>query len=313
MWIRSRMRIRSCFLSNEFLFRCVYLTPLILIGGMSLGGCSTTHFAGQSLRMERSSGQSNLPTEPVPTPGVVGSLPVNEGEGSKGGQPALSSTTTTTTTVTTLITASMLVPVNMKLCSQGYYVPATANPYLAGLTLGASLTYRLGPGDPPTPTDRVPRESPILVAPTNTACIASGASLYFSVHGGITYNYYQPPATADGVVDYVVSHQLTGINGISDIVAPIDALIGVFLSDGDPFKQVPPPRLDFSTQVARDYKSLSPSLGQVFFIGTGKTSSGDYHQVIVPKGATRLYFATMDDYQWNNNLGGLYGAIMVAQ
>jgi hypothetical protein len=49
----------------------------------------------------------------------------------------------------------------------------------------------------------------------------------------------------------------------------------------------------------------------VFFIGDGKTSTGEHHRVMVPEGAARLYFAVMDIYQWNNNSGSLAGAIMV--
>ena len=41
----------------------------------------------------------------------------------------------------------------------------------------------------------------------------------------------------------------------------------------------------------------------IFFIGDGKNSSGARQQFIAPKGATRLYLATWDFFEWNNNAG----------
>ena len=247
-------------------------TALLLL---LLGACKSTQFGGTSGR------------EPTP---VVQTAPKAEGPNV---QPAL---------------APEKIPQS---CSQEYEVPATSNPYLAGMPDSATLTYKVTPSDPQSPTDRANGQAPILVTPTNASCFAPGSVLSFTVSGGITHNKQNGQSDANGDAGVIVSHQLGGVNGKSDIAAPIDSLVGVFLSDSDPRQLTPAAKLDFSTPASRDYKMLSPQLGQIFFIGTGRTATGDYRQVTVPVGATRLYFATMDTYQWNNNKGSLRGSILV--
>jgi len=197
----------------------------------------------------------------------------------------------------------------LKPCSQTYLVPATANPFFAGNAANSSLTYRISSYDPPTPTDVTPKNSPILVAPIGD-CITAGKQIFFSVSGSITFSRVDAPTDGNGSLSQIVHHQKGATLGKSDIIAPINSLIGVFLSDSDPAAMPAPATLDFSTQKARDYVSLSPAVGQVFFIGTGLTSTGEHHKIVVPQGTTRLYFAVMDIYQWNNNSGSLSGAIM---
>ena len=199
----------------------------------------------------------------------------------------------------------------LQACSQKYSVPGTANPYLAGVADGTTLTYLLGTNDPQTPTDAAPAASPVLVTPIGK-CITAGNSLYFTVSGDISFSQTAPRTNANGSLSTVLSHQKGAQLGKSGITAPLNSLLGVFLADGDPTPATAPAALDFSTQAARDYTSLAPLVGQVFFIGTGKTASGAYHQIIVPQGATRLYFAVMDTYQWNNNLGALSGEVLTA-
>ena len=160
-----------------------------------------------------------------------------------------------------------------------------------------------------TPTDVTPKNSPILVAPIGD-CITAGKQIFFSVSGSITFSRVDAPTDGNGSLSQIVHHQKGATLGKSDIIAPINSLIGVFLSDSDPAAMPAPATLDFSTQKARDYVSLSPAVGQVFFIGTGLTSTGEHHKIVVPQGTTRLYFAVMDIYQWNNNSGSLSGAIM---
>jgi Flp pilus assembly protein TadG len=99
-------------------------------------------------------------------------------------------------------------------------------------------------------------------------------------------------------------------HGISNIAAPINSMIGVFLND-----QVPdtagavPSGKDFSTQTERDYQSVEPDLRQSFYVGAGQTSVGDQQTIIVPPGATRLFLGTMDGHEWSNNLGGFNATI----
>jgi len=92
-------------------------------------------------------------------------------------------------------------------------------------------------------------------------------------------------------------------NGISDIFAPFDALLGVFLGPNAPNLFSSPPPLYFSTLASRDYLSITPLLQQVFFIGDGRTSTGALQLVVVPEGATRLFLCTMDAFGWANNQG----------
>jgi hypothetical protein len=70
-----------------------------------------------------------------------------------------------------------------------------------------------------------------------------------------------------------------------------------------------PPSLDFSTEAARDYTTISPELRQPFYIGNGQTANGEPQTVIVPKGATRFFVATMDGHEWSNNVGGFTATI----
>ena len=93
-------------------------------------------------------------------------------------------------------------------------------------------------------------------------------------------------------------------NGISDVVAPINSLIGVFLGPNQPSLGAAPSTLDFSS-IGLGFSSLSPQLQQTFFIGDGLTgtASGNVQRFIVPSGATRLFLGTMDGGEWNNNSG----------
>jgi len=110
-----------------------------------------------------------------------------------------------------------------------------------------------------------------------------------------------------------IRHVTGAENGIADLFAPIDSLIGVFLDSTQPDLGAAPDALDFSTLAARDFASLSPLLKQPFFIGDGFRNDGVSRQsFIVPEGATRLYLGTMDGYEWENNTGTLSVAVMQA-
>jgi hypothetical protein len=91
--------------------------------------------------------------------------------------------------------------------------------------------------------------------------------------------------------------------GKSNIFAPIDSVVGVFLGDTSPAGDTPPATLDFTSAASRDYTTLSPMLNQVFFIGDGLKSDGTQQSFKVPAGATRLFIGKMDGTEWNNNIG----------
>lgn len=169
------------------------------------------------------------------------------------------------------------------------WVPGNANPWLAGMPSGSIA----GNG-----FDVVPDQSPIEV---KGIPIEPGKILTFYVTGGVANGPFQLVG-ADGETN-VVSRIPGSENGIADILAPMDALIGVFLDDSAPGNFPPPASLDFSNTSNRDFASLYPQLRQPFFIGDGRDSVGALQQFVVPAGATRLFLGVMDSYQWANNQG----------
>jgi hypothetical protein len=98
---------------------------------------------------------------------------------------------------------------------------------------------------------------------------------------------------------------------VSDVAAPYNALLGVFLSDDRPNKSRPPRGLTFDDK-DREFTAFSPELKQVFFIGRGRTEPGEVRRFVVPKGATRLFLGTMDGFEWNNNTGAFAVTVTVA-
>jgi hypothetical protein len=119
---------------------------------------------------------------------------------------------------------------------------------------------------------------------------------------GAVFNFPGPVDPPNGNLGQIIRHFTGPENGLSDITAPVNSLVGVFLGPGQPDPSAPGP-LDFSTPDSRDYDTISPLLQQVFYIGDGLTSTGGQHQVIAPAGATRLFLGTMDGFEWKNDSG----------
>jgi hypothetical protein len=99
-------------------------------------------------------------------------------------------------------------------------------------------------------------------------------------------------------------------NGISDIAAPMNSLVGVFLSDEPPDGSKAPRALDYKS-IRRSKDSIAPALKQVFFIGDGRRSGGGLRRYLVPRGATRLFLGVMDGYEWNNNSGSFTAIVAI--
>lgn len=167
-------------------------------------------------------------------------------------------------------------------------VPATANPYLAGLPLGA--TARVG--------DSAPQQSPVLVR----RMLSHAIGVTFTAEGAIQHTPECPPDCHGPNGAEPARHMDGAENGISDIAAPMNALVGVFVNDNRPDTSDAPRPLHAKSP-KRGVQTLSPQLKQVFFIGDGKTDKGAYRRYLVPAGATRLYLGVMDGYEWNNNSG----------
>ncbi|MBX7211632.1 MAG: choice-of-anchor D domain-containing protein [Verrucomicrobiaceae bacterium] len=159
-------------------------------------------------------------------------------------------------------------------------IPATSNIFDAGLnspTQGGSLP----PSIDVTGLDGSKVTFPQIVGVINSAA---------DVHG------------PDGAHTAGRSCDLTSVGGISGYLNGNNtpALVGVFLGASQPASA--PARLDFSTgALGENFTTLTPALGQVFFIGDGLTSGGVAQQFFIPAGATRLFFGIPD-----GNNGTLY-------
>ena len=191
-------------------------------------------------------------------------------------------------------------------CSADYTIPATANIYFAGSAASASLQYNFSNGNN---TDLASMTSPVELKPTYGVCLSAGTLLSFKNTGNSSQGGGNAGAKSPEVTGQIGNHVLGGVLGKSDVFAPMVSMVGVFIGPNDPENTAPPSALDFSSPAARNFTILKPQLGQVFFVGDGKTDSGEIQKFEVPIGASRLYLGVWDIGQWNNNSGFLNGAI----
>lgn len=177
-------------------------------------------------------------------------------------------------------------------------VGATANPWLAGMPPNTLANV----GNLANNPDVAPQQSP---AEVHGVKLKAGEQLSFdSIAGNAKHGSNQLATGPDGNTSKVVSNFLGAEHGKSNLTAPINAVVGVFLSDSQPnLLGSTPASLDFSTPASRDFTALAPPLRQVFFIGDGRTAAGEIQKFTIPAGATRLFIGTMDGYEWNNNVG----------
>lgn len=114
--------------------------------------------------------------------------------------------------------------------------------------------------------------------------------------GGISfYNGFGPPLI--GPSGYGLSgSDLSSLDGISGYKGPQGALVGLFLDDSIPIGSAPL-TLDFTpTGLGIEFTTLSPLLGQIFYMGDGVTDLGDFQTFIAPAGATRLALGIPDGF-----------------
>jgi len=164
-------------------------------------------------------------------------------------------------------------------------VQGTSDPWLAGMPSGS----------PASVNDHAPGQSPLQV--TGLGSFSGGYVTFSNVTGGVSYT---PSCCGSIEGGGFISHTPGAENGISDVTAPINTLVGVFLDDTQPSLSSAPSALNFTGNLS--FASLSPALRQVFFIGDGQAGSLT-QQFFVPTGATRLFLGTMDGYEWSNNSG----------
>lgn len=127
---------------------------------------------------------------------------------------------------------------------------------------------------------------------------ADGVISFFNGFGGIVYG-----PEGNGVPG---TSQLDSFGGISGYTGTEGALVGLFLNDDIP-NGVAPSRLNFSNvgvdPLGIEFTTLSPGLGQVFFIGNGVTSGGDFQEFMAPTGATRFFLGVPDGFGFNGPPG----------
>jgi Flp pilus assembly protein TadG len=187
-------------------------------------------------------------------------------------------------------------------------VTGQGDPWLAGMPAGSQASD----------LDTAPAQSPPMVMN-----VVPGTVLTFTnVTGGVKNDPSLSNDTADGNSSQLHSHndddplsEPAVQNNIASITAPINSMLGVFLTNNAPNTQSAPTfNRDYSTQAARDQQTFSDiQLQQPFFIGDGQTSGGTTQTFVVPQGATKLYLGTMDGHQWSNNSGSFAATITQKQ
>jgi hypothetical protein len=144
----------------------------------------------------------------------------------------------------------------------------------------------------PTPEEIQETLPPIIsVSPGNVIRVLDPALGGISFYNGFGAPIFGPDGGAGGVTN------LTSFGGISGFLSDGQGpLVGVFL-DGNIPNGTAPARLDFTSgDIGTDFLSITPGLNQVFFIGDGVRSGGDFQQFITPAGATRLAFGIPDGF-----------------
>jgi Flp pilus assembly protein TadG len=183
-------------------------------------------------------------------------------------------------------------------------VPATSNPFLAGMPKGSVASLN----NPHNSPDYAGKSGNMMQSPQDADGIpvTVGKTVTFDgVNGGATNDYHDSSRyTADGNTGWIAKNTNGNENGMADMSAPGNCLVGIFLGANAPNQTSDPSgNLDFSDSGKRDFSTLSPALKQIFFIGDGRRDNGEVQQFVVPTGATRLFIGTWDSYEWNNNIG----------
>lgn len=178
-------------------------------------------------------------------------------------------------------------------------VDGTDSVFLAGYTAAAPSAINVVHGRHGFPTPEVLFETlPPMVAVTGGDVVR----LVDPAVGGVNFflGFGPPFFGPDG--GSTSGSNLNSFGGISGYTGPFGPLAGVFLGVDDPTGGLAPASLDFSV-IGLDFLSLSPALGQVFYIGNGATSGGDLQEFIAPAGATRLFLGIPDGFSFVGNPG----------
>lgn len=139
--------------------------------------------------------------------------------------------------------------------------------------------------------------------------LSKGNQLIFTVNGA-----FGTASDADGVTSSIVSVTAGAQNSISDLTAPDKSLVGLFLTDSAA-SGTAPATLDFTLAATRNYQTLSPLVGQVFYIGEGEYTSSDvvyYRKISIPTTATRLFVGCHTTAGWSLSTGIVRGVAHVS-
>jgi hypothetical protein len=102
----------------------------------------------------------------------------------------------------------------------------------------------------------------------------------------------------EGYAGYDPTQSEYGQYGISFITnGQLNALVGVFLTDSAP-SGIVPDSLEYGVD-----DMTAPELQQAFVIGAGLS------EIVIPAGATRLFFGLNNGYEWSNNVGEVYATV----
>ncbi len=202
-----------------------------------------------------------------------------------------------------LVTAATSLPANALVVLQT--LKGSDAIWLAGRTdlaiPDASLPWPGGLGRHPGPTPEEIKETlppGFAIGAGQTLRVidpATGGISFFNGFGGTIYG-----PEGNGTPG---SSSISAFGGISGYLGTQGALVGVFLDDNIPSSGAPA-TLDFRTvALGTDFASLSPGLGQVFFIGNGVNSSSILQEFIAPTGATRVFLGITDSFGFNGAPG----------
>jgi hypothetical protein len=200
-----------------------------------------------------------------------------------------------TTQILSIIATSCLLMFN-DASADIFNVPATANIFSAGLS-----------------TPVAPSGGGAGILPVQITLNPGLGTFQFQVSGNVSPNDGQFSLGGDGT--HGMNSNIDPCGGISGFLCVRGfPLVGVFLTAATP-QAPPPPTLNFtSAGLGIDFLSLSPQIGQLFFIGDGLTGtdSGQTQTFYAPAGATRLYLGFADAVweqgapgQYSDNVGSL--------
>jgi len=168
-------------------------------------------------------------------------------------------------------------------------IPSASDPWPGGL-------LRHGGATPEEIQETLPPEFSVTAGDTiRVLDPADGGISFFNGFGGTLFG-----PDGNGVPG---SSNISSFGGISGYLGTQGALVGLFLDASVP-NGIAPSTLDFSLGgLGIDFSSLSPELGQVFFIGDGVTSGNVFQEFIAPTGATRFFVGITDAFGFNGAPG----------